>query len=104
MMQQQFRALRFAGATLAADDYTLILPLFQHVLKRLVGNCENVRLEIAEPFVLISVNVLWIINRKKLVRVDSYENLPDVGVNLTLFEALVEFLEQRLLVQIWKSA
>lgn len=52
-----------------------------------VGNGKDVRRQVAEPPVLVQLNILWIVDGEEGERVDGNENGADVGVDVALLEA-----------------
>lgn len=101
VVQKKVGRLGLAGAALAADDDALVLLFLKHALVGRVRYRKDVRRLVRhQPDVLIKLYVLWIVNRIKLKRIQSYEDAADVGVDVARREPRPKIVQQGLFVQV----
>ncbi len=100
VLQDEFGALGFARARLAADDDALILlrPLHQGVA--IVSDGEDVRRQLADFLFPVQFDLLGRVNRQDLVRIHRDENGARVRVDEVLVVADQEVPEDAGLVKV----
>ena len=85
-MQQQVGALRLARTGLAGDDDALVLPGLQHGVVGGVGDGEDVWRELAQPLVLVHLDVLGVVDGEELEGVERDQDRAHVGVDIGVVE------------------
>lgn len=89
---------------ITADDDALGFSVAHHGVVSGVGDGEDVRRQLAQPSVLVELDVFGIIDRVELERVDGDENGADVGVDVAGLETGPQIVHQRFLVQVGQLA
>lgn len=101
MMQEEIRRLGLAGAAFAADDDALVLLLLEHAVVSGVGDRENVRRYVrTQPTILVKLDVLRIVDRIELERIQGYKDAADVSVDVAGKESSAKIVQERLFVEI----
>lgn len=96
-MQQQVRTLCFARPGLPRNHNTLVLPRLQHGVIGGISDGKNVRRQLAQPFVLVHLDILGVVDGEELERVDGDQDGANIRVDLGAVEPVES--EQRRSVQ-----
>ena len=86
MVQQEVGALRLAGPRLPRDDDALVLPALQHAVVGGVGYGEDVGRQLAQPLVLVHLDVLGVVDGEELEGVEGDQDGAHVGVDFGVVE------------------